>query len=220
VRGRRDPGPIAGIDDDGLQADVMRFMAIIAFCLIAVMALAREAGPLAAPPVAVAPGPTPEPAPRSQPAAPEPAPPAPAPPAAEPVPEPDPAPTPPPPTPDPAASGPVLRFASPADFLRLVHGGAVALYAFREGDVRVLRPGAGFRAAEAPGALYELLPATVPAALRDGLAPGAGGDFAFGIRMPAPMERRVRALVDGGARGALVIDRTGAVRALEPESAR
>ena len=34
-----------GIDDQGLQADVMRFMAIIAFCLVAIMALVREGAP-------------------------------------------------------------------------------------------------------------------------------------------------------------------------------
>jgi hypothetical protein len=32
-------------DGDGLQTDVMRFMAIIAFCLIAVLALVKNAEP-------------------------------------------------------------------------------------------------------------------------------------------------------------------------------
>mgnify|MGYP000026473340 CR=1 FL=1 len=41
-----------GIDAELLQADVMRFMAIIAFCLIAILALVRnvEAPPPEAPP--------------------------------------------------------------------------------------------------------------------------------------------------------------------------
>ena len=33
------------MEDDGLQTDVMRFMAIIAFCLVAVLALVRDAQP-------------------------------------------------------------------------------------------------------------------------------------------------------------------------------
>ena len=32
----------AGIDGESLQADVMRFMAIIAFCLLAILALVRD----------------------------------------------------------------------------------------------------------------------------------------------------------------------------------
>ncbi|MGI9325360.1 MAG: hypothetical protein ACR2PZ_09095 [Pseudomonadales bacterium] len=45
--------PQTGIDADSLQADVMRFMAIIAFCLIAILALVRniDAPPVAQPPV-------------------------------------------------------------------------------------------------------------------------------------------------------------------------
>ena len=33
------------LDSDGLQADVMRFMAIIAFCLIAILALVKQLEP-------------------------------------------------------------------------------------------------------------------------------------------------------------------------------
>ena len=35
----------SSIDGEGLQADVMRFMAIIAFCLVAIMALVRDVSP-------------------------------------------------------------------------------------------------------------------------------------------------------------------------------
>ena len=35
-----------GMDSDALQADVMRFMAIIAFCLIAVLALVQQIEPV------------------------------------------------------------------------------------------------------------------------------------------------------------------------------
>lgn len=39
------PGQSMTFDSDGLQADVMRFMAIIAFCLIAILALVQNMGP-------------------------------------------------------------------------------------------------------------------------------------------------------------------------------
>ncbi|MEM1231637.1 MAG: hypothetical protein AAGI15_13930 [Pseudomonadota bacterium] len=56
------PNAQAGIDAESLQADVMRFMAIIAFCLIAILALVRnvETPPMAsASPAAAAPPPAP-----------------------------------------------------------------------------------------------------------------------------------------------------------------
>ncbi len=52
--------PQTGIDAESLQADVMRFMAIIAFCLIAILALVRN---IDAPPAAQAPAPPNVPAP-------------------------------------------------------------------------------------------------------------------------------------------------------------
>jgi hypothetical protein len=53
-----------GIDSESLQADVMRFMAIIAFCLIAILALVRnvEAPPTAVPADLPAPAEAPQPA--------------------------------------------------------------------------------------------------------------------------------------------------------------
>ena len=39
MNGRRAHRPM---EDDGLQTDVMRFMAIIAFCLVAVLALVKD----------------------------------------------------------------------------------------------------------------------------------------------------------------------------------
>ena len=61
------PRPATSIDSETLQADVMRFMAIIAFCLIAILALVRNIDETAVPvpeatPVAdVTPEPTPAP---------------------------------------------------------------------------------------------------------------------------------------------------------------
>ncbi|MEE4301755.1 MAG: hypothetical protein V2J24_20120, partial [Pseudomonadales bacterium] len=86
---RRRPDTASAALDESLQADVMRFMAIIAFCLVAIMALARNATPLEAepavdaampePPAPIADLPAPEGrAPVAEPGAPEQASPAPA----------------------------------------------------------------------------------------------------------------------------------------------
>ena len=63
----------ASADNESLQADVMRFMAIIAFCLIAILALVKDTPPPDIEPVVVVPEPTiaepvPEPEPAAEPA--------------------------------------------------------------------------------------------------------------------------------------------------------
>lgn len=45
ARSRSGASSNAGIDGESLQADVMRFMAIIGFCLVAIMALVRDVNP-------------------------------------------------------------------------------------------------------------------------------------------------------------------------------
>jgi hypothetical protein len=225
---------------ESLQADVMRFMAIIAFCLIAILALVRSVEPATDPrrsdlPVATsAPAPelsqrtlvttapaTPSPA-APPPAAPTPlaaAPATPAPAAA--VPAPDPATVRSPerpakpilPAPPAAQQGLTLRFASDQDFLRLVGRGRVQVYAFDAG--RVLRLGEDFRfmPAGTPGRVHELLPDTIPALMRDALrVAGDTAGYHWGIAMPERMARQVRDFVDRGVSGELVIDRYGEVR--------
>lgn len=247
---RRTDTAVAALDES-LQADVMRFMAIIAFCLVAIMALARNAAPLEAQaataepeplepiaavpeekrpvePVAAVPAAQRLPAPTS--AAVRPAP------VEEPLPAPPPrvveAPEPPRSAPEPVVEPPVdvpvpeaaspesdeeglsLRFASDGDFLRLVSRDAIEVFAFREGEVLALSPGLRFSAARAPGQVHELLPTTIPAPIAAALTETRddAASFAWGVRMPGRIERRVRAHVDAGDSGVLVIDRFGEVR--------
>ncbi|HEX7036295.1 MAG TPA: hypothetical protein VF210_11000 [Pseudomonadales bacterium] len=225
--------------DELLQADVMRFMAIIAFCLIAILALVRAAetpaAPVAAPvermpPAAPAPpareppaparraDPVPEPVPEPLPAI-EPVPPEPVPPI-EPVPSVQAAPPvetpPPPPQTDPAPPderGLSLRFASDQDFLRLLNRGEIRVFAFRDGRVLALGQDLALQPASAPGRLYELMPGTIPELMTSALRAAEGkGDFRWGVTLPERVVRAIREYLDAGARGTLVIDRFGEVR--------
>jgi hypothetical protein len=106
-----------------------------------------------------------------------------------------------------------LRFASDGDFMRLVGRRAIEVYAYREDEVLALSPGLGFAPAPGPGRIHELLPATIPGPIGAALAaarPDAAA-FAWGVRMPGRIERRIREHVDAGASGVLVIDRFGEV---------
>lgn len=233
----RPADPHAGVGES-LQADVMRFMAIIAFCLIAILALVRGAQP-------PQPVPLPEPVQKSEPeqkpvqkpepavSEPDAAPPASAAPAPQDVPRPiemteapagkaaaepippvePPASTMPAPSPQPAQQGLSLRFASDQDFLRLVTRGEVRVFAFGGGEVLELIPGAGLSAAHAPARLHELEPDTVPAAMRRTLQQSRQPDgWRWGVMLPARIQQRLEQYLQQGATGALVIDRFGEVR--------
>ena len=170
----------------------MRFMAIIAFCLIAILALVRNAEPPPAP-VAVEPAeiPTPDPIPDSTPRPRPVAVPKVVPDFADPLVMPLPvAPAPPETTPAPAPLAPQLpivevavqvpvqpeqptepvteeeglslRFASDRDFLRLVTKGEIQVFAFYSQAVLGLDRNFEFLDAAAPGQVYELLPETIP----------------------------------------------------------
>lgn len=201
--------------DEILQADVMRFLAIIAICLIAILALVRGAEPVeraaAAPvtpqtPVAPQTPVTPQTSPRPAPVA-ETAPDR----ASERMPEP--AATPADPAPDPDAQDLSLRFASDADFLRLVNRGDIRLFAFRDGEVLAVGAGLELTPAAAPAQLHELLPETIPEAVAAALRRrGGGGEFRWGVVMPERLARAIRGYVNRGAAGELVIDRFGEVR--------
>ncbi|MDZ7668170.1 MAG: hypothetical protein U5Q16_01680 [Gammaproteobacteria bacterium] len=214
---------------ESLQADVMRFMAIIAFCLIAILALVRGVEPPADSKSAAVASPQPQPQPASaaeaapaaaekppvEPADPQPVEPSPqqqA--AARPVPaepaEPEPVPTPPSQT---EKEGLSLRFASDRDFLRLVSRGDIRVFAFNEAEVLSLDGDFRFQPATSPGRVHELLAETIPelvvGALRRHAAPEA---YNWGIAMPDRLARQIRGYVDGGATGELVINRFGEVR--------
>ena len=220
-------------DDEGLQADVMRFMAIIAFCLIAIFALARNVEPEAA----TADSQVEEMMDReevmdSQPLSPQPLRPQPlgrapndphreaAPPAPERQAGPVQAETAVTPvqevvaeSPPPAPEGLSLRFASDRDFLRLVNRGQLEVFAFRDGDVKKLAPGLAFEPSGSPGQVHELLPDTIPALIWEVFA-AAHADpsrYRWGIRMPAPMEAQIKRHLRTETRGTLVIDRYGDV---------
>ncbi len=112
--------------------------------------------------------------------------------------------------------GLTLRFASQQDFLRLVNRGQLRVFAFRDGEVLALGADMRFRPAAAPGRLHELLPETIPALLISALR-GTGRDarYRWGIVMPDGMARQVSAYLNRGANGELVIDRFGEVRLRE-----
>ena len=121
----------------------------------------------------------------------------------------------------PEEEGLSLRFASERDFLRLVGRDAIEVFAFREGDVLALTSNLRFAETAAPGQVYELLPGTIPSEISRLLAdvrPDTAR-FQWGVRMPGRIERAVRAQVDAGAAGVLVIDRFGEVRLLAHEEA-
>lgn len=215
-------------DGDGLQTDVMRFMAIIAFCLIAVLALVRNADP-------VTESPLPLPAEHSAEKAHVPETPA---PRAEMLPAPIPArrqaepqleTQSPPETPakipnlesEPVPSpGLALRFASDQDFLRLIETGRVRIYAFRPEDPRGTALGLGrnleFVNSDPPGRIYELEAGTIPprvvASLGRATRTRKPGGYSWGVRMPIELEASIRSWIDRGVEGELIIDRYAEVR--------
>ena len=267
-------------DSESLQTDVMRFMAIIAFCLIAILALVRNVEPSAE----IEPSATNEPSATLEPSAPATAElAAPAPTVANAVPEvvaapplkalepirplpedkplsgtqkktkritaapPDIAAAPPASYKEPPASykeppasykeppasyeepsasykepsasyeeekGLSLRFASDQDFMRLVAKGDIQVYAFKAEDVLSLDRTFHFLEAPAPDRVYELLPQTIPASMAGALHSERTdtGGYVWGIRMPQRLERRIRAFIDKGATGQLIINRYGEVQ--------
>lgn len=234
--GRSADGDAGGVAD--LQTDVMRFMAILALCLVVIFALVQSI-PRPAPEQPVTqtapPDPVPDEAPVAEPVI-EPAPVvAPQPPVAEVVvvTRSDPQPAPPPPvTPEPIPSAPIdpapappqperegftLQFESDNALTLLVARNAVGLYALD--DDTTLRMGLNrgrvtFWPASLPNAFHEMDPATVPAnvtrALR--LTRGTGAPVTWGVTLPANMQRELDALVNGNTGGALYIAGDGAIR--------
>lgn len=225
-----------------LETDVMRFMAILAFCLVAIFALVQSVPeqvakvPKRVPdtvssvpqrPAEPDPAPAPQPVPRPEPAAqPQPV-------AATPEPRPEPPPLPqpapaPPPKPAPAASpaepqpGFSLRFDSDAALVGLVERGEVALYAFAREQVwrfMIVDGRPAFRSADTPGQIHEMAPDTVPGPVLDALRRSVvlpGGGLRWGVTLPPPTAAalgRVLATNDGGE---LVIDADGFLRLEDP----
>ena len=227
-RGDTDAGGAAD-----LQTDIMRFMAILALCLVAIFALvqsiplvpeAPSQSPAAAapPPVARAvptppvPQPTAEPQPVPEPQIEKPAAPARA------------APTPAavagqaaaPPVEVARDEGFTLRFESDLALTRLVAAGKVGLYAISDGRARrmtVRDSRISFWDASAPNQYHEMEAGTVPRPVVDALS-RSGVDTAsigWGVTLPGTLQKQLDSLVRGNAGGALVIGGDGELR-LEP----
>ena len=217
-----------GVDAEGggvadLQTDVMRFMAILAICLVVIFALVQSIPLRPAEPV-----PAPEPQPAAIPEAdPEPEPVATPEPAVPPAPEPvaieQPAPAPAPievaPPPAPAEpDGFTLRFESDLALTRLVARSVVGLYAI--GEQRTLRLNVSearmsFWEASTPNQYHEMDRSTVPAGVVRTLLTTAELDVTtvkWGVTLPAGMQRDLNGYLDSSSGGALVISADGQLR--------
>jgi hypothetical protein len=211
-----------GVDAEGggvadLQTDVMRFMAILALCLVVIFALVQSI-PLrpeqtAPEPVAkTAPEPVAEPQPAPEPMvlplpAPEPVV------AEQPAPEPEPA----PPVPT-ESEGFTLRFESDLALKRLVARSVVGLYAI--GNPATLRLNItdarmSFWEASTPNRYHEMDRGTVPADVVRALLRTAEVDataIKWGVTLPGGMQRALNGFLESSGGGALVIGIDGDLR--------
>lgn len=224
-RGDTDAGGAAD-----LQTDIMRFMAILALCLVAIFALVQSI-PL------VPEAPSQSPAPAAPPPMTK---------AVEPVKElpaevqtPLPAPVKPekavkltraqwnpaavavesPPVPEepPEHEGFTLRFESDLALTRLVAAGKVGLYAITDGRARrmtVSESRISFWDASAPNSYHEMEAGTVPTPVIDAL--GRSGvntaDVGWGVTLPRKLQEQLDDIVRGHSGGALVIRGDGELR--------
>ena len=224
-RGDTDAGGAAD-----LQTDIMRFMAILALCLVAIFALvqsiplvpeAPSPSPAAAapPPMAEVVNPVVESPPEIQKPLPPPAVPEKAvkltrakwTPAA--VPEQ----SPPPSEEPPEQEGFTLRFESDLALTRLVAAGKVGFFAITDGRARrmaVSDSRISFWDASAPNSYHEMEAGTVPKAVIDAL--GRSGlntaGVGWGVTLPGRLREQLDNLVRGNSGGALVIGSDGELR--------
>jgi len=224
-RGDTDAGGAAD-----LQTDIMRFMAILALCLVAIFALvqsiplvpeapSQSPAPAAPPPTTKAVKPEAESPPDVQRPLPAPA-----------VPEKavqltrakwTPATAPeestPPSEEAPENEGFTLRFESDLALTRLVAAGKVGLYAISDGRARrmtVSDSRISFWDASAPNSYHEMEASTVPAPVIDAL--GRSGvntaGVGWGVTLPGRLREQLDNLVRGNSGGALVIGSDGELR--------
>ena len=106
-----------------------------------------------------------------------------------------------------------LRFGSDRDFLRLIAKGDVGVYLFDEHDAYRLGANYRFSQSQAPGELYELMPETIPSAIKNAASESQLGylDYRWGVAMPARIAAKIRNLVADERSGQLVINRFGEV---------
>jgi hypothetical protein len=220
-----------GIDGDAggaadLQTDIMRFMAILSLCLVAIFALVQSLpmAPAPTPPASTAAEPVPErPATQAVAAAPVKAPPR----------QPEPSystakPTPPaaivsvplaqaPVAEEPAEEGFTLRFASDLALTRLVARGEIAFYAIDNTDARQLSVRSSqlrFWTSRRPSEFHEMERSTVPGPVVDALGvSGASLErIRWGVTLPERLSAELNRLMREHSGGALVIDADGTLR--------
>ena len=205
-----------------LQTDVMRFIAILAICLVVIFALVQSIplAPVETSPPRPEPGPVPQVVPEPQPV-----------PAAEPETEPSPAPTPepaaeaatpvvepPPPAPPVTEDGFTLRFESDLALTRLVDRNVVGLYAIdgqRALRMNYSRGRTSFWDASMPNRFHEMERATVPADVVRALLRSAELDATavqWGVTLPADMQDELNAYLQSAESGSLVIAADGRLR--------
>jgi hypothetical protein len=204
-----------GIAD--LQTDVMRFMAILALCLVAIFALVQSI-PLMPTPVEA---PEVEIIEEKPPVITRPAPPK---PTQLELPLPAPAqrePAPPEPIPAPAPQGFTLRFETDLALTRLVARDEVGLYAITaEKSLRmnVNRGEFGFWAASVPNEFHEMDETTVPDDVLSALRRAGSvksSDVKWGVTLPTKMRKQLNGYLSENDGGSLVIGVDGSLR-LEP----
>lgn len=193
--GDNDAGGIAD-----LQTDVMRFMAILAICLVAIFALVQSI-PLE--PV-VEPIPAPAPTPKTQPAEPtEPAEPA------EPVQTT-------PPVQSTQPQGFTLQFETDLALTRLVARNEIGLYAIGEDEslrMSVNRGRFSFWPASTPNEFHEMDSSTVPGDVAAALRRMHDQRQArWGVTLPTGMQRQLEELLQTGGGGAIYIAANGQLR--------
>ena len=212
-----------GIDGDSggaadLQTDVMRFMAILGLCLVAIFALVQSLPMEAAQGIETSPEPQPELESEAEPASEReksivltrpaqvttvtPA-------APTPVPAPVPA-------PEPSKEGFTLRFASDLALTRLVATGQVGFYAMDAGRAQrmmVSDSRISFWDASTPNTFHEMDAGTVPRAVMDALQ-RSGVDASgvnWGVTLPGKLRVQLDALMQQHTGGALVIRTDGSL---------
>ena len=213
-----------GIDGDSggaadLQTDVMRFMAILGLCLVAIFALVQSLPMEAAQGIETSPEPQPELESEAEPASEreksivltrpaqvttvKPA-------APTPVPAPVPA-------PEPSKEGFTLRFASDLALTRLVATGQVGFYAMDAGRAQrmmVSDSRISFWDASTPNTFHEMDAGTVPRAVMDALK-RTGVDASsvnWGVTLPGKLRGQLDALMQQHTGGALVIRTDGSLK--------
>jgi hypothetical protein len=198
---RTTDGEAGGIAD--LQTDVMRFMAILAICLVAIFALVQSIPADPNTETVSQPEPAPKPEPKTEPK-PEPK--------AEPKAEP-----PPPPAPV-AQPGFTLQFENDLALTRLVARNEIGLYAIGGNEslrMNVNRARISFWPASTPDEFHEMDPSTVPHNVATALQRTHDNPVTtikWGVTLPATMQQQLDNLLQTGDSGAIYIAADGRLR--------